>query len=179
VVVNGDTIYRTIAGVDVSEATATVKSNTDLKVVPGNLIRNGDTSDVIAPEAYYFKGTYLQSTIPAYTFYLGYDPPTYPLAFYVTRKDLPDKWTAFTSIVRKTNETGTSPAKVMGIDFSVIFADEENLGITTKIESTKNNRVESQKVYNLSGQVVRENNGSLQGLSKGVYVVNGKKVVVR
>ena len=178
--VNGDSIYRTIAGVNVSEATTTVNNNTDLIEVKGNLIRNGNTSDVIAENAYYFKGTYKLGTIPANTFYLGYDPKHgYPLAFYVTRKDLSNKWTAFTSIVRKTNESGTSTAKMMGIDFTVIFADEENLGITTKIESVKNDRVESQKVYNLSGQVVRENNGSLQGLSKGVYVVNGKKVVVR
>ena len=42
-------------------------------------------------------------------------------------------------------------------------------------ESSKNNGV----VYNLSGQAVRENNASLEGLSKGVYVVNGKKIVVR
>ena len=34
-------------------------------------------------------------------------------------------------------------------------------------------------VYNLSGQLVRHNAASLDGLAHGVYVVNGKKVVVK
>ena len=69
--------------------------------------------------------------------------------------------------------------KTMDLDFSELFG--EDFGITTAVEnavvneSSKNNGV----VYNLSGQAVRENNASLEGLSKGVYVVNGKKIVVR
>ena len=34
------------------------------------------------------------------------------------------------------------------------------------------------KVYNLNGQAVN-NNGSLDGLPKGIYIVNGKKYVVK
>ncbi len=34
-------------------------------------------------------------------------------------------------------------------------------------------------VYNLSGQVVRKNATSLEGLPKGIYIVNGKKVAVK
>lgn len=34
-------------------------------------------------------------------------------------------------------------------------------------------------VYNLSGQLVREHATDLEGLPKGVYIVNGKKHIVR
>jgi hypothetical protein len=34
-------------------------------------------------------------------------------------------------------------------------------------------------VYNLSGQLVRKNANTLGGLTKGVYIINGKKMVVK
>ena len=34
-------------------------------------------------------------------------------------------------------------------------------------------------VYSLSGQVIRRNTTTLQGLSRGIYIVNGKKYLVR
>ena len=34
-------------------------------------------------------------------------------------------------------------------------------------------------VYNLNGQAVRQGTDSLQGLGHGIYIVNGKKYVVR
>jgi hypothetical protein len=36
--------------------------------------------------------------------------------------------------------------------------------------------VDKDAVYNLNGQKV--SNGSLEGLSKGIYIVNGKKKIV-
>ena len=38
---------------------------------------------------------------------------------------------------------------------------------------------EDGNVYNLNGQVVRKNATSLEGLAKGIYIVNGKKVSVK
>lgn len=35
------------------------------------------------------------------------------------------------------------------------------------------------KVYNMNGQVVRNNSASLEGLPKGVYIVNNKKYIVK
>jgi hypothetical protein len=37
---------------------------------------------------------------------------------------------------------------------------------------------DSQKVYNLRGQLVRTANG-LEGLPKGLYIIGGKKYIVR
>ena len=35
------------------------------------------------------------------------------------------------------------------------------------------------KVYNLNGQVVRANADDLTGLQKGIYIVGGKKIMVK
>ncbi len=176
--------YRTIAGVDVKNANNTIATE-DPEPVKGDLVdgdkptRSGDNYQVIIKEAYIFKGTYKKKDIPANSFYLGYEPPTWPLAYYLTKVVQTGKWNPFTSIVQKVVSETSYQAKTMDLDFSELFG--EDFGITTAVEnavvneSSKNNGV----VYNLSGQAVRENNASLEGLSKGVYVVNGKKIVVR
>lgn len=57
-------------------------------------------------------------------------------------------------------------------------------GVTTEIvlpDTTikyTNNGADA-NVYNVSGQIIRRNSTSLEGLSAGVYVVNGKKYVVK
>ena len=173
-------VHRTIAGVDVEAANEEVESGEHLETVTRGLV-NGDVRGGRSIEGvtYSFNGTYKDSDIPANTFFLGIkggDIKT--LGFYVTRVELKGKWTAFTSIVRKTESGSSSNAKSMDLGFSNII--EEDFGITTAVENAAVlNSSSNTTVYNLSGQVVREDNGSLQGLSKGVYVVNGKKIVIR
>ena len=56
---------------------------------------------------------------------------------------------------------------------SVLFDDSSGVrDLTTSAPKTFN-------VYSLSGQMIRRNATSLQGLSRGVYIVNGKKYLVR
>lgn len=54
---------------------------------------------------------------------------------------------------------------------------------TTAIENinteASTNAATSNTVYNLNGQVVRTNSTSLEGLAKGIYIVNGKKYIVK
>ena len=76
-----------------------------------------------------------------------------------------------------TKETGTQNlAKAsltsIGEDDGMVTAIEQ-VEIVTPDETSGNN------VYNLSGQVVRKNSTSLAGLAKGVYLVNGKKYIVK
>lgn len=49
----------------------------------------------------------------------------------------------------------------------------EQIEIETPSETTDNN------VYNMNGQVVRKNSTSLAGLTQGVYLINGKKYIVK
>lgn len=74
-------------------------------------------------------------------------------------------------------EPKTSPSKASELSLS-LFDD----GSTTPIETVKVddlNRDTSGKVYSISGVLVKNNAADLNNLSKGIYVVNGKKYVVK
>lgn len=70
-----------------------------------------------------------------------------------------------------------SPSKASELSLS-LFDD----GSTTPIETVKVddlNRDTSGKVYSISGVLVKNNAADLNNLSKGIYVMNGKKYVVK
>lgn len=67
-------------------------------------------------------------------------------------------------------ETGTKA----NISFAIDPKEDETTGIITITPAA----AVSGNVYSIGGQLVRKN-GSLQGLAKGIYVVNGKKVIVK
>jgi len=78
-------------------------------------------------------------------------------------KDKPEPW------------PGTS-GKLQGFD--VLDADEDVTGILDVYEPVpvvKNNN----GIYSADGQLVRANSSSVEGLTKGLYIVNGKKYVVK
>lgn len=52
-------------------------------------------------------------------------------------------------------------------------------GNATGIENIEQNQADIYDVYNLQGQLIRKNATSLNGLTKGIYIVNGKKVMVK
>lgn len=53
------------------------------------------------------------------------------------------------------------------------------LGLPNAISNVNAQTLDDATVYSVNGQLVRSNAKSLNGLAKGVYVVNGKKVVVK
>lgn len=60
-------------------------------------------------------------------------------------------------------------------------ADMESVSInflydTTGLRNVKSDDASQQKVYNLKGQLV---NNNTKGLKKGVYVVDGKKIIIK
>lgn len=83
-------------------------------------------------------------------------------------------WATYAYVYLPTSSSGNAK------DFS--FAIDDGTGITDmitlegiSIEGRTNN--ENVDVYNLSGQKVAK--GSLEGLKNGVYLINGKKVIIR
>ena len=173
-------IGRTIAGVDVDVAQAVVNANTDLEEVKRPIVYTEDDYSIGTEDnqKYFFKGTYLKQDMPKNSFYLGYEKDVWPLAFYVRTAVGVGKWSAFTSIVQKTDGSAIQNAKPMDLDFTLIMPEEENFGIATNIEYVAEQKcVNNGVVYNLNGQVI--GNQSIDNLSKGIYIVNGKKIVVR
>lgn len=77
-----------------------------------------------------------------------------------------------------TNEAKQLSFSIDGIE------DIDAQGVTTMIDdilsdATDGNRFTSDTVYNINGQKVRTAVTSLEGLPKGLYIVNGKKYVVK
>lgn len=54
-------------------------------------------------------------------------------------------------------------------------------GFTTSIDeiNIEGNDHQSYDIYNVNGQLVRKNATSTEGLSKGMYIMNGKKVIIK
>ena len=116
-----------------------------------------------------FWGTYLNSDtekiVPAGSFGLGANDGIW----YHSQNALPIRgfrcWIA-------TQED--APAKV---SFSI---DDEDMGVVTAIEGIETAPIlrTQDAVYTLSGQKVRSSQ-SLEGLPKGIYIINNKKVIVK
>lgn len=129
----------------------------------GNAYDCGNAGDV------YFKGTYTMQNnlIPAGSYLLS-----------------DGKWYHMTVDVKSVKgfrtwlepENGLSNVNVQFSIDGVIDGDTTNSieGIENDINSKANN-----KVYNMNGQLVRNGSTSLEGLPKGVYIVNNKKYIVK
>ena len=83
----------------------------------------------------------------------------------------------FTTTVNSDNGQN---AKSLDADMSLMFVEEPNT--TTGLDKPA---IEipvvraSNKVYNMNGQLVRDNARDLNSLGKGLYIVNGRKIVVK
>ena len=76
-------------------------------------------------------------------------------------------------------ETGTSAKYIFSFDDEGIIELDEDGNEVTAIKQLDGEMVATPvntKVYNMAGQYV---GNSLQGLSKGLYIVNGKKIIVK
>lgn len=169
----GQSAPRYIAGISKEEA----------EKVIGNIagIAAEETEKVTVGE-YTFQGTYQDDYLPQYCYYLGmYPNDLSSLKFYYTKTagTTNKNWKQFTSIVMVSESLGANGAKSMDMDFSIFNQNvfNDNYGIATSIEKAQTERELSDRIYNLNGQVVGKR--SLQSMPKGIYVVNGKKIVVR
>jgi len=186
-----------------AEAVAQVESNTTSalqeKAVTQALSIPGSNPDNIQPANFTFRGSYLGATIygpadasgnqkvmgsspklPAGAYYLGYDPDhgVNTPQFFQSRGIA--TWSPYCALITKESIGGASSAKefdTLEIDFNGLSDNIVVTGIgkpTIQIPVMNTN----DKVYNLNGQVVRENSKDLNGL-KGIFIVGGKKVVIK
>lgn len=137
------------------------KANYDDYVLKGSLVQRtgtvGDSQGIITTKDYFFQ----QSKDGKMKLYPYKDSQKYGIR-------------GFSGWFHKTNN---SSAKASELSLS-LFDD----GSTTPIETVKVddlNRDTSGKVYSISGVLMENNAADLNNLPKGIYVVNGKKYVVR
>lgn len=140
---------------------------------------------------YYFRGNYIEKPtgerfagsslqdkkLPAGCYYLGGLTET----FY-HRKKAGSKWTPFTAILDAGTESTGDPTLAHEFSFTVEDFDvlNENGGQATGFDDKlsiviplKNNG----KVFNMQGQQVSSK--GIEGLPKGMYIMNGKKYIVK
>lgn len=121
-----------------------------------------------------------------YTFlgYYDYGKHLNQYDYYISKAGNFCHWTNDATNLKSTravlhNGNGASGAKLM------LFMEAlDEIGETTGIEAIYDTEtgettvVKDATIYNVSGQVVRSHANSLDGLPKGIYIVNGKKYVV-
>lgn len=150
----------------------------------GNAYKKEMPKDLLVPraipEGYYFLGLAKNATFPK--FYRESRVISTDM-----NNSSPDKtyttglWTRFTAMVKGVDAEGQTAKKSLGI----AIGDYDNKTIITGINIIGANGQQKEyidltnKVYNLNGQVVRSDSTDLKGLPAGVYVVKGKKFVVR
>lgn len=141
----------------------------DTKVTDATVTGNGGYAyDCGIAGDVYFKGTYTQQNnlIPAGSYLLSDGQWNYMTVGVNSVKGF-RTWLE--------SETGTNANVVFSVD-GVVDGGETNAieGVVTDSKANADN-----KVYNMNGQVVRNNSASLEGLPKGVYIVNNKKYIVK
>lgn len=116
---------------------------------------------------YVFEGNFVDEVIPVGSYVMSNSGTLARVKNPVTAKP-------FRAYIRCIDAANAKPLTTMS------FSDSE--GETTSIEELLQDNgiiLESSDVYGVNGVKVRSNTHSLEGLSKGIYVVNGKKYVVK
>lgn len=147
----------------------TLDTKVDAATVTGN---GGIAYDCGKAGDVYFKGTYTtqENKIPDGSYLLS-DGKWYHMTL---NGGTVKKVQGFRTWLEPVN--GPSNVNVQFSIDGVIDGDTTNSieGIENDINSKANN-----KVYNMNGQLVRNGSTSLEGLPKGVYIVNNKKYIVK
>jgi hypothetical protein len=125
-------------------------------------------------DGYTFKGNYTTDTfMPANVFYLSTSDGK-DVYKYTTKTSTTSHFKQFTAVIFYSGQLAASK-------MSLIF-DEDGANSVTGISDLQLAPLSakvSDKVFNIQGQLVRTGSTSLEGLDKGIYIVNGKKYVVR
>ena len=147
------------------------KDPSELPNYSNGVIKENATTSTTADEKLQFCGSVINQTnkvVPANSYSLGSKDGKW----YFTQNPLPIKgfrcWIA----------TG-SQAYAKTIRFFIDGVEEDMVtGIDNIVTEESNNEIMG-TVYNLNGQVVRAGATSLEGLPKGIYIVNNKKYIVK
>lgn len=134
---------------------------------PINVTGEDDSAD-----KYVWTGTYQQMSLPKNAYFVAQNPVNGKTVIKqnVSGKSKTNGYRAY--LVAASGET---PVKALSIDYDGV--DEE---VTTGIDDIMADLTDPEttgKVYNLGGQLVSRN--GLQSLPKGIYIMNGKKYVVK
>lgn len=167
------TNYYTIVGV-------TFKQKKDVKDINYSARVMGDTGneDFDTKQQVQFVGTYVKcfdnnNNIPANSYVLNgnNEGGTAGLWYYRT---VPTNTRGFRGWLQSANGQASK-----GIEYEINGVVDQVNGDVTAIEGIEAAQQHNANIYNLNGQLVRQGATSTEGLPSGLYIVGGKKVVVK
>lgn len=184
---------------------AIVKNNTPENPEP---TEPKDGKQIHTKLKYTMLGTFYLHYLPKHCYFLGWDNKNSCVTFYWKGNDANPaelSWNPYTAVIvpnfinegfyvpNGTFETvhynynnncigmtddynGTNSSKRMSLEF---FLEEDN-GTVTGIDDIRSDSQDlyNDDIYNISGQLVRRK-GDMSNLTKGLYIVNGKKYIVK
>lgn len=127
----------------------------------------------------YQEGVKLPAESNYFTYKNGTDGSRTLILNHLT-KESTHNWTPMTALVRPYDSVASHILNAKKLSFSFDTKEKnETTGIEDNLTDAVNKSLYStNRIYSLSGQMVKEGT-SLEGLSKGIYIVNGKKIVVK
>lgn len=113
----------------------------------------------------------------SYYYYSGDDETKWPNAFYKRTDATGSTWTPYFACVLTSADDGAR-AKA-GTQYFTEAIDHTTTAIAVPSTAGNTMHATNGKVFSINGQLVRTGSTSLEGLPKGIYIVNGKKQMVR
>ena len=123
----------------------------------------------------YAKDKHLQQY--SYYYYSGIDETQYKNGFYKWIKSGSGIWTPYTACVLMDKDNGANAKP--SISYYLESIDGQTTAIDTLPVMPAVHDMQQGKVYTITGQLVQQGIINLKALPQGVYIVNGKKYIVR
>ena len=123
----------------------------------------------------YAKDKHLQQY--SYYYYSGIDETQYKNGFYKWIKSGSGTWTPYTACVLMDKDNGANAKP--SISYYLESIDGQTTAIDTLPVMPAVRDMQQGKVYTITGQLVQQGIINLKALPQGVYIVNGKKYIVR
>ena len=133
-----------------------------------------ESVDEMTDGSYKFTGSYDRGTVKQYDYYFG-------TSGNLIQRKSSGKMELKPARAWLSSPSGPVGAKALEIAFDNFDENTVIDGIEFIIDgvSENENSFDSTSVYGVNGQIIRKNSTSLEGLPKGIYIVNGKKYVVK
>ena len=164
----------------------------------------GNINDAVKTDGVSDNGVQDMPTANGPVYFLGLKPGTvYPQFFKKPKGKGAGKWSQYSAIIVPDAEAianvegldgmsaGSSSSVAPAKGYDVVFGEWEIVDEATVVTAIENAQAEAEEtgkpaqithmnvVYNIKGQVVRADSSSVEGLPKGLYIVNGKKYMVK
>lgn len=164
----------------------------------------GNINDAVETDGVSDNGVQDMPTANGPVYFLGLKPGTvYPQFFKKKQGKGAGKWSQYSAIIVPDQDAidnvegldgmavGSSAGDNSAKGYDVVFGEWEIVDEATVVTAIENAQTEAEEtgkpaqithmnvVYNIKGQVVRADSSSVEGLPKGLYIVNGKKYMVK